>query len=83
MTKKEKAAILEKSAIAYYSGFSGIEIKEIESGIEDYVIFVAGAWCSAKSVHRAIIKSTTSGNLYFCYKGNRIPLNDCIRCNAF
>lgn len=83
MTKKEKAAILEKSTIAYYSGFSGIEIKAIEYGIEDYAIFVAGAWCSAKSVHRAIIKYTTSGNPYFCYKGIRIPLNECIRCNAF
>ncbi len=83
MTNPEKKAILEKSALAYYSGYDGIEIKDIESGIEDYVIFVSGAWYGKKSVHRSIIKTTASGNLYFLYNGRRIPLDECIRCNAF
>lgn len=83
MTKSEKKAILEKSALAYYSGFNGIEIKDIENGIEDYVIFVSGAWNGKKSVHRSAIKTTMSGNHYFLCNGRRIPLNECIRCNAF
>ena len=83
MTNKEKKAILEKSAIAYYSGWNGIEIKDIEYGIEDYVVFVSGVWYGKKSVHRSIIKTTMNGNMYFLANGRRIPLNECIRCNAF
>ena len=78
MTSREKKAYIEKKAIAYYSGFSGIEIKDIEYGIEDYIVFVAGAWCSNKTVHKA--KVYYSGNGYFRYHGNRIPLDECIRC---
>ena len=83
MTKSEKKAILKKSALAYYSGWNGIEIKGIENGIEDYVIYVSGAWYGKKSVHRSVIKTTMSGNMYFICNGHRIPLNECIRCNAF
>lgn len=48
MTKAEKNYYINKDYVAYYSGFSGLEIKEIQYGIETYIIFVAGAWCSKK-----------------------------------
>ena len=83
MTNNEKKAIIEKSALAYYSGFSVLEIKDIEYGIDDHIVFVAGAWCGQKSVHRAKINTTMNGKLYFNYRGNRVPMDECIRCNAF
>lgn len=82
MTKNEKAAIIAAPAVAYYSGYSGIEIKAIEYGIEDYIVFVAGAWCSEKSAHKSKVYYNGE-NDYFKYRGARIPLCDCIRCNAF
>lgn len=80
MTKAEKNGVLILPCIAYYSGFGGIEIKNIcyDCG-ETYIIYVAGAWCSNKTVHRTKVYYTIGGNDYFLYKGNRIPLNECIR----
>ena len=79
MKKAEKKYYLEKEYIGYYSGYSGIEIKEIQYGIDDYIVFVAGAWCSNKSVHRSKVYYTLSGRDYFRYNGNRIYLDECIR----
>lgn len=79
MTKAEKQYYLEKEYVGYYSGYSGIEIKDIQYGIEDYIVFVAGAWCSNKSVHRSKVYYTSSGRDYFRYNGNRIYLDECIR----
>jgi len=77
MTKEEKQYYLEKEYVGYYSGYSGIEIKDIQYGIEDYIIFVAGAWCSKKSVHRS--KIYYGNRFYFRYNGNRIYLDECLR----
>lgn len=78
MTKNEKAAIISAPAVGYVSAFGGIEIKSIEYGINDYVVFVAGAWCSAKSAHRAVIRYTENDS-YFLYRGNRIKFSECLR----
>lgn len=75
----KRTEIINAHTIAYYSGFGGIEIKSIEYGIDDYIIYVAGAWCSAKSVHKCKVYYTMNGNAYFKYNGVRIPLNECIR----
>jgi len=81
MTNAEKNGVLILPCIAYYSGFGGIEIKSIVYRNEYYVTFVAGAWCSNKTVHHTRIYHTLKGNAYFLYKGIRIPLNDCVRCD--
>jgi len=80
MTSREKKAYIEMKPAAYYSGFGGIEIKSIEYGIEDYIVFVAGAWCSDKTVHKEIVEYDENGNSFFKYKRNHIPLDECIRC---
>ena len=77
MKKAEKQKYLEKEYIGYYSGYSGIEIKDIQYGIEDYIIFVAGAWYGKKSVHRS--KIYCGNRDYFKYNGNRIYLDECLR----
>ena len=78
MTAREKQAVINADCIAYFSGYSGIEIKAIEYGIEDYVVFVAGAWCSKKSVHKSKVYYTGKRD-YFKFNGCRIPLDECIR----
>lgn len=76
-----KATFITANTIAYHSSFAGIEIKSIEYGIEDYIVFVAGAWCSKKSVHKSKIYYD-SNRPYFKYKGIRIHLDECIRTNT-
>lgn len=76
LTKKE--ICMNEKSIAYYSGFSGIEIKKIEYGVEDYVYFVAGAWCSKESYHKAKIYYNENHD-YFMYQGSKIRLDECIR----
>ena len=78
MKKTEKKAILDAACIAYYSGFGGIEIKEIEYGINDYITYTAGAWTSQKTAHKSKVYYD-SENVYFRYHNNRIKLSDCIR----
>lgn len=79
MTKNEKIEYLKKDSIAYYSGFCfcGLELKEIDYGIEDYMIVVSGAWCSKKDVHRLKVYYG-SKNDYIKLHGYRIPLNEFI-----
>ena len=83
MTKKEKNYYMYKETVAYYSGWNGIEIKKIEYGIDDYIIYVDNAFCGTnKKVHKVKIHYAEKSN-YFLHNGIRIPLNECIRCNAF
>ncbi len=77
MNKVDKTEWLKHNTIGYYSGFGGIEIKYIFSS--DIVVYVAGVWCSKKSVHRVKIYYTISGEPYFKHRGIRIHFNECIR----
>ena len=70
MTKQEKITILEKPSFAYYSGFGGIEIKDIEYSIDDHIIFVANAWYGVKTVHKAKIYYSNTDNDYFRFKNH-------------
>lgn len=79
MSKNEKMAILAAPCVGYVSAFGGLELKSIEYGVEDYAVFVAGAWCSARSAHRAKIHYE-SVEPYFMYHNNRIKFCDIVRC---
>ena len=79
MTKTEKNYYLNKACCAYYSGFGGIEIKDIIYGIDDKVVFVANAWAGKKSVHSRVIRCNAAGNIYFSFANTRIMLDECIR----
>lgn len=80
MKKAEKTKYLSMLTIAYFSGYGGIEIKEIVYGIEDYAVYVAGAWTNNKTVHRSKIYFY-GDDIFFKYHGAKISLNDCIRTN--
>ena len=78
MTKKQYCE--KNPAIAYYSGFNGLEIHGIVYGINDYIYCVSGAWGSAKNraFHKLKIYHDNSGS-YFKLHGYKCSLNDCIK----
>lgn len=78
MTAQEKRSIIEKRGIGYFSGFAGLEIKEIVYGIEDTVFFVVGAWTGKPEAHRAVIRYTAAG-AYFKYRGSRVRFDEIVR----
>jgi len=80
MSKAMQQDIINSPAVAYYSGWGGIEIKSIEYGIDDCVVYVGNAWYHPRTAHKTRIYYTLSGSAYFNYNGHRIPLDECIRC---
>lgn len=78
MTKKEYCS--KNPAVAYYSGFAGLEIHGIEYGINDYLLCVSGAWGakSKQSYHRLKIYYDNNGGFVRLH-GYKIPMNECIR----
>jgi len=80
MTKFEKEQLYNSKTIAYYSGYSGIEIKRIEHDIDDYVYYVSGTFSGGnRSAHKCKITYDRNGDAYFMYNGNRIKLSECIK----
>lgn len=82
MTKKEYC--LNHPAVAYYSGFNGLEIHGIEYGIDDYIYCVSGAWgaASKRKFHHLKIQYDGRGNAYFKLHGYKCRLDECIRMNG-
>ena len=77
MTVKEM--VMEKETVGYISACSGIEIKEIVYGVDDHVVFIAGAWGPNKSAHKRKIYYNSNG-AYFIYAGQRFNFNEIVRC---
>ena len=65
----------EKVIGIYPNGLTGLEITDIEHGIEDYIIFRD---MSDNSTHKRRIYYNTK-NTYFMYYNRRIPLSECMR----
>ena len=76
-TKKE--ICLNNASFAYYSGFSGLELKHIEYGIDDYIYCVSGSWGGKKGYHKLKVYTDSKGDSYLKLHGYKIPLNECIR----
>lgn len=83
MEKKElKKAIKSGTArpVAYISACGGIEIYKIIYGINDEVLFTAGAWNGKTTVHRARVRyNDKSGSAFFVFNGYRLYFSDAIR----
>ncbi|MGF6375066.1 hypothetical protein M2140_000100 [Clostridiales Family XIII bacterium PM5-7] len=75
----KKAEVLAMDSVAYYSGFSGLEIKSIEYGIEDYLICVSGAWTSPSKQKTHRLKIHYGDRPYVMLHGYKVPLDECIR----
>ena len=76
-----KASIMNIKSIAYYSGFSGLEIKHIEYGINDYLYCVSGTWGakSQQKPHKLKINYDRRGGAFVRLHGYKVPLSECIR----
>lgn len=77
MTKKEYCTT--HPAIAYYSGFGGLEVHGIEYGIDDYLFCVSGAWGGEKSYHRLKIQYDRNGDTFIRLHGHKVPLRECVK----
>lgn len=77
----KKSDIMTMKSIAYYSGFSGLEIKHIEYGINDYIYCVSGCWGakSQQKPHQLKINYDRHSGAYVRLYGYKVPLNECIR----
>ena len=62
MSKKERC---NRKSIAYYSGLDGIEIKDVENGMETYIYCVSGAWTGKEVCHRLKIYYDRKGEPFF------------------
>lgn len=78
MTKKEYCK--NKKSIAYYSGLNGLEIKDIEYGINDFIYCVSNCCDGGKKAekyHKCKIYYTKD-NAYFFVNKCKILLSNCI-----
>lgn len=76
----KKSDILKMESVAYYSGFTRLEIKAIEYGINDYLLCVSGTWGakSKQKPHKLKIYYDNNGGFVRLY-GYKVPMNECIR----
>ena len=79
MTKEEKAHYVTLPSIAYWTDYSGIEVKEIEYGTDDYLICVSLANTENPRVHRLKIKAAMNGRPYVIIYGHNMYLDQCLR----
>ena len=75
MTKSEKQNYLNKNTIGYWCDWMGIELKDIEYGINDYAIIVI----QEKSVHR--VKIYYGIREHIIIHGRRLYFDECLRAN--
>lgn len=78
MKRTEKEQYLKKATVGYCSILGGLEVKDIIYGIDDAVVFVAGAWTSDRSVHTAKIHYETE-RAYFNFNGVRVHFDEILR----
>ena len=78
MRKEEKQAYLETKSEGYYSGFGGLEVKEIRYGLNDAVVFCTGAWRGRPEIHTARIHYETERPYFLC-RGLRVHFDEILR----
>lgn len=78
MVKLEK--MMKKDTIGYWSAFGGIEVKEYEYGIDDYIHCICNAWHGTKTAHRVKVYESLIKGSYIKLYGIRFYLNECIAC---
>ena len=78
MTREEKKAIIEQKAVGYWTDFGGVEVKNFEYGIEDYLTCVSFASTDTPKVHYLKIKCTRGGRFYVIVYGHQLYLDECL-----
>lgn len=63
--------------VGYWSAYGGVEVKEIEYGIDDYALVTCGAMSGKPTSHRLKIY-TTESDMYINFHGRRLKFSECI-----
>lgn len=79
LNRKEERDAIAMKTLGYYSGFGGLEIKAVEYGIDEAIIFIVGAWTGTPEGFRSVIQYNRDGEAFFKYRNAHIYLNDCLR----
>ena len=79
MVTSKTRKIDAKKTIAYASMLNGVEIKDIEHGIKDYVICISNAWYDRQDMKAHRVKIYYEDRPYFIIRGTKIYLDECIR----
>jgi len=81
MYKEEIEKYKDKDVIAVYpmGNWGGIEILDIEHGIEDYAIARYNYDNVPEKPHRNIIRTNSKGRAFFVLDGRRIYLDECMK----
>lgn len=78
MNKTERVHIDDMPTVGYWSCLGGVEVKEIQYGIEDYIVYISNAWNGSRSYHR--VKINYDGKrFYITLHGQRLYLDECLR----
>lgn len=84
MNKAEKQRVIELPTVATcwedYPG--GVEIKEIEYGIDDYCLCVTQTMTNNPRAHRVKINYSADYRPYISIDGFHIYMDDCLRVTA-
>lgn len=68
-------------SFAYISALGGVELKEIEHGINDYIYCISNAWHDKKRYHKVRINYRVKGS-YIIVRGYRLKLSEAIIMNS-
>ena len=81
MTELEKFDVLKKKTIGQWTemGIGYVEVKQIEYGIEDYLICTSMNFTPDPKVHRLKIRTTRGGRPYVVLYGRSLYLDECLR----
>lgn len=79
MVTSKTRKIYAKKTIAYASMLNGVEIKDIEHGIKDYVICISNAWYDRENMKSHRVKIYYEDRPYFIIRGTKIYLDECTR----
>lgn len=79
MTRAEKEEAMKKLTIGIWTDLGGIEVKDIQYGIDDYLVCVTGATTSKPKVQRLKVYSTATGRAYVITYNRKLYLDECLR----
>ena len=68
---------VDMPTVGYWSDMGGVELKEIQYGIDDYALVVAGTMSSTPTSHRLKIYYN-SQEPYIRLHGRRLKFSDCM-----
>ena len=79
MTKEEKEQYLNMPTVGVSATLSVLEVKTIEYGIDDYIVFTVPRHNGKRTVRRAKINEGAD-RPYFFYEDFRVYMDEIIRC---